>query len=93
MKFLLYGAYGYSGRLIAEKAADFGLEPILAGRSEEKTKDLAQTLGLDYRVFDLEDSIKLQKALQEVKVRDRLLDELIQWQQTISAPIPKRRNE
>lgn len=46
MKFLLYGAYGYSGRLIARMAKDFGLEPILAGRSEEKTSALAAELGM-----------------------------------------------
>ena len=40
--FLLYGAYGYTGRLIAELAKEKGLRPILAGRSVEKTQQLAE---------------------------------------------------
>ncbi|MCB0567518.1 MAG: saccharopine dehydrogenase NADP-binding domain-containing protein [Phaeodactylibacter sp.] len=53
-KFLLYGAYGYTGRLIAELAREKGLEPILAGRSVEKTRQLAEKLEMDYRVFGLD---------------------------------------
>ncbi|HET9765594.1 MAG TPA: saccharopine dehydrogenase, partial [Thermoanaerobaculia bacterium] len=30
--FLLYGAYGYTGELIAREAAARGLRPLLAGR-------------------------------------------------------------
>ncbi len=33
MSFLLYGAYGYTGRLIAEMAVERGLRPVLAGRN------------------------------------------------------------
>ncbi|MCB0593743.1 MAG: saccharopine dehydrogenase NADP-binding domain-containing protein [Lewinellaceae bacterium] len=52
--FLLYGAYGYTGRLIAELAIDKGMLPILAGRSEEKMDQLCEELGgIDYRVFGL----------------------------------------
>ena len=30
--FLLYGSYGYTGRLIARRALELGLKPLLAGR-------------------------------------------------------------
>ncbi|MCH7661404.1 MAG: saccharopine dehydrogenase NADP-binding domain-containing protein [Euryarchaeota archaeon] len=50
---LLYGSYGYNGRLIAEEAADRGLEPILAGRDGDRLAEQATELGLDYRQFDL----------------------------------------
>jgi short subunit dehydrogenase-like uncharacterized protein len=33
-KFLLYGANGYTGRLIAGLAASYGLVPVLAGRKK-----------------------------------------------------------
>ena len=33
--FLLYGANGYTGRLIARFASQYGLNPILAGRIAE----------------------------------------------------------
>lgn len=55
MKWLLYGAYGYTGRLIAEEAVKRGLRPVLAGRDGEKTRSLAENLGLEYRVFSLDE--------------------------------------
>lgn len=68
MQFLLYGATGYTGQLIAEYADSFGLKPILAGRSEAKVKAMADSLGLEYRVFDLADTAALDAALQETPV-------------------------
>src|SRR6185369_1818876 len=51
---LLYGASGYTGELIAREAARRGERPILAGRSAEKIEPLARELGCDWRAFDLE---------------------------------------
>lgn len=53
-EFLLYGASGYTGRLIAEHAVERGLRPVLAGRNAAKVRALADQLRLRYRVFDLE---------------------------------------
>ena len=39
--FLLYGANGYTGQLIAEMAAQYGLRPLVAGRNEEVIRALA----------------------------------------------------
>ncbi|MFC3193634.1 saccharopine dehydrogenase family protein [Marinicella sediminis] len=50
---MIYGATGYSGKLIVERAVKAGLAPVLAGRSEQKVKALAEQHGLDYRVFDI----------------------------------------
>ncbi|MDX1614634.1 MAG: saccharopine dehydrogenase NADP-binding domain-containing protein [Candidatus Promineifilaceae bacterium] len=52
---MLYGAYGFTGRLVAEEAVAQGLQPILAGRREDELAPLAAQLELPYRVFDLED--------------------------------------
>ncbi len=52
---LLYGAYGYTGTLLAEEAVQRGHRPVLAGRSAKKLIPLAERLGLDYMVFDLQD--------------------------------------
>lgn len=52
--FLIYGAYGYTGQLIAEEAIRLGYAPIVAGRDTEKTKALAARLGLPHRVFDID---------------------------------------
>jgi len=65
-KFLLYGANGYTGRLIAAMAKSYGLEAVLAGRKKEPIKALADELDLDYRVFSLKDTRSLENALLEV---------------------------
>ena len=52
--FLLYGATGFTGRLIAARAVERGLRPILAGRSAWPLAGLARSLGLAHRVFGLE---------------------------------------
>jgi short subunit dehydrogenase-like uncharacterized protein len=66
-EWLIYGATGYSGRLIAEKAAASGLRPILAGRGEA-VRELAERLGLPCRIFALEDAAVLQSALSGVSL-------------------------
>lgn len=66
--FLLYGANGYTGGLIAKYAAQYGLNPILAGRREGAIKPLADQLKLSYKIFDLTNTPQLIAALQEVKV-------------------------
>lgn len=66
-KWLIYGATGYTGRLIAEEARHQGLSPILAGRSEEVTS-IAAKLGLPSIVFSLSDVAATRRALDGVSV-------------------------
>jgi short subunit dehydrogenase-like uncharacterized protein len=66
-KWLLYGATGYTGRLIAEEARQQGLSPILGGRSEE-VASLAAKLGLPSIVFSLSDVAATRRALDGVFV-------------------------
>ena len=66
--FLLNGANGYTGELIARYAHLYDLQPILAGRSRDKLQSLAAKLNLPYKVIDLNDTGALQSALREVKV-------------------------
>jgi short subunit dehydrogenase-like uncharacterized protein len=70
---LLYGATGYTGALIARTAKDLGMRPVLAGRNREKVEPLAQELGLPWRAFGLDDGAPgsgdaLRSALAEVSV-------------------------
>jgi short subunit dehydrogenase-like uncharacterized protein len=51
-QWMIYGAYGYTGELIAHEAVKRGLAPVLGGRSEAKLAPLAERLGLPFRVFD-----------------------------------------
>jgi short subunit dehydrogenase-like uncharacterized protein len=51
--FLLYGANGFTGVLIAKLAAEYGLQPTLAGRNEKAIQALAKELQLPYQIVDL----------------------------------------
>jgi short subunit dehydrogenase-like uncharacterized protein len=66
--FLLYGANGYTGELIARYAQQYNLQPVLAGRRKEVIAPLANKLNLPYKIFDLDDSVALLAALKDVKV-------------------------
>lgn len=65
-QWLIYGAYGYSGELIAREAAHQGLKPILAGRDEARLAPLAGELGLAHRAFDLDDPGAVAEKLADV---------------------------
>jgi len=66
MKFLLYGAYGYTGKLITEMADTYGLEPILAGRDAHKLKQLSEETGYTYEAYSLEETDKVNKSVSQV---------------------------
>jgi short subunit dehydrogenase-like uncharacterized protein len=57
---LLYGANGFTGRLIAAEAVRRGLRPVLAGRDREAISVMAASLGLEHRVFALTDDVEAQ---------------------------------
>ena len=63
MSFLIYGAYGYTGALIAREAKRRGLTPTLAGRDGGKLAALARELDLPSRPFALDDRAALDAAL------------------------------
>lgn len=54
MSFLIYGASGYTGKLIVELSIKKGLKPVLAGRTRAKIKPLAEKFGLEYLIFGLD---------------------------------------
>ncbi|TWT02462.1 trans-acting enoyl reductase family protein [Planomicrobium sp. CPCC 101079] len=53
-KWMIYGASGYTGDLIAHEAAERGLSPVLGGRSEENLLPLAIKLKLEVREFPID---------------------------------------
>ncbi len=59
---LLYGATGYSGRLVLAECLARGLRPILGGRSEAVGL-LARAHGLESRIVGLDDPAALRRAL------------------------------
>lgn len=60
---MIYGAYGYTGELIAREAVARGLRPVLAGRSREKLEPLARELSLPLKVFELNDTTQVSDAI------------------------------
>jgi short subunit dehydrogenase-like uncharacterized protein len=65
-RWLLYGANGYTGELIAEVAAERGEKPILAGRSASKIEPMGERLGLETRVFSLDEPQAVAEGLRGV---------------------------
>ena len=59
---LIYGANGYTGTLIAKEAVSRGLRPVLAGRSHA-VAEMATRLGLPHRVFGLDDAAVVREGL------------------------------
>jgi len=55
---MLYGATGYTGKLIIEAAIARGHRPIIAGRNESKVRLLAAQYGVDYAAFPVEDALE-----------------------------------
>ena len=64
MDALLYGANGYTGRLIAAVAKREGLPLTLAGRRREAVEPLAKELGLPWKAFALDDRAALVRQLE-----------------------------
>jgi short subunit dehydrogenase-like uncharacterized protein len=52
--YLIYGANGYTGALIAREAWVLGHRPVLAGRNAAAVAALARELGLEHRTFGLD---------------------------------------
>ncbi|MCF6262443.1 MAG: saccharopine dehydrogenase NADP-binding domain-containing protein [Xanthomonadales bacterium] len=65
---MIYGAYGYTGELISRLAVERGMQPILAGRNEARTQELAESLGLSWRSFSLEDNEDIKAGLANCKL-------------------------
>jgi len=63
---MIYGANGYTGRLIAREAVNRGLQPVLAGRNRDEIALLAGELGLPHRVF----------GLRKLEIIERNLDDI-----------------
>ena len=62
---MIYGANGYTGKLIAQQAQRRGLTPVLGGRGAAVAA-LAQELGLLHRVFDLSEPTALRNGLKGI---------------------------
>ena len=62
-RWLLYGANGYTGELIAREAVARGMRPVLAGRSKARIGALARELECPSAVFSVEDDTSMLSAI------------------------------
>jgi short subunit dehydrogenase-like uncharacterized protein len=67
-RLLIYGAGGRTGQSIARHARNRGLDIVLAGRSSGALAALAQSLGCEMRIADIEDEKALAAMLRDVAV-------------------------
>ena len=67
-KLMIYGATGYTGRMVAEHATKSGTPVVLGGRSTGPLAELASKLDVEYRVFALDDSALIDFSLTDVAV-------------------------
>ena len=61
---MLYGAYGFTGRLLLAEAVRRGHRPVLAGRNAAKLAALATQYDLDWLALDLEYAERLHKTVE-----------------------------
>lgn len=71
--FLLYGATGYTGELIARRVAAAGLRPILSGRNAEAVSALARDLNLEHRIASVDDDAALDAAIESLPAANRIV--------------------
>ena len=64
---MIYGANGYTGRLVAEVAKERGHNPVIAGRNQKKMEQLALEFQLDYMAFDLSDVNIIAEAIADME--------------------------
>jgi len=65
-KLLIYGATGYTGRLISQRAKDLNLDFVIAGRSSNDLASLAAALGVEFYTFPVENQDAWKNALEDV---------------------------
>ena len=63
MQWMIYGANGYTGRLIVDEAVRRGLRPVLAGRNADQLAALAAPHGLPVRAFPHDDPAVVRASL------------------------------
>ena len=60
---MIYGANGYTGKMMVEEAVRRGLRPVLAGRSAATLQEIAGPHGLPVRAFSLDDAQAVRSGL------------------------------
>lgn len=65
---MIYGANGYTGRLITALALARGQRPVLAGRDAERLAEMGRETGLPVRIFDLQNLEVAARSVADMRV-------------------------
>jgi len=65
---ILYGSYGYTGKIIAQECKSKNLNVILAGRNKEALEKQSKETSYSYEVVDISDSAALKNLLKKGSV-------------------------
>lgn len=68
LKWMIYGANGYTGKLLIEEAVKRGEKPVIAGRNEESIRNLAQKYNLPFDIFSLDNPENVSNHLKDINV-------------------------
>ncbi|MDI2032613.1 saccharopine dehydrogenase NADP-binding domain-containing protein [Saccharopolyspora sp. TS4A08] len=68
MTWMIYGANGFTGRLVADLAVERGERPVVAGRDPGEVAAFAAPRGLESRIFDLSEPARVAEMLHDVDV-------------------------
>lgn len=82
---MIYGAYGYTGKLIVELAVSKGYKPLIGGRDATLIKALAEKHDLPYVAFSLDDLNKSNEVFGKI---DLLLNCAGPFELTMNYTIP-----
>jgi short subunit dehydrogenase-like uncharacterized protein len=65
---LVYGATGFTGRLVVDALLARGLRPVLAGRSRPRLEEMSAALDLPHRVGEIDNSNTIASLLTDIDV-------------------------
>jgi short subunit dehydrogenase-like uncharacterized protein len=60
---VVYGSYGYTGKLIVDRFQNSNLNVLLAGRDQTKLAEQSRSTGFSFQVVDIEDTENLERLL------------------------------
>ena len=63
---MIYGAIGYSARLIVDELILRNIKPVLSGRNEAILRQLAHKFNCEYTAFDIIDENKVDESLKDI---------------------------
>ncbi|HIB96274.1 MAG TPA: hypothetical protein EYO70_06960 [Candidatus Marinimicrobia bacterium] len=65
---MIYGANGYSARIILKVVSERGMKPIIAGRNRDQIDQLSSEHGLDSRIFDLTSFDSVSEQISDIDI-------------------------